>query len=280
MAAMFADTENRPRSFEHSRRRSLRGVRLVAPAAALLMAALPATAAAAPGDATVFVQSAESGKLGGGRLVLAGVNGRVSFATNSGRAGVISLRSLHRRLIPPGKPASGTLHIAGQRGGQELAFKLSRPRYNPARNTVAYRTQPLAKRRAAHAAGFRGLRRFGAASLSIIPHPTLTGAFDPTVTSSLAIDNSGIYPCAQPNSNLRCWGTLSGSGLQPGAQWTVWDPRQSFRETGTVPSNGSLEAIPLNFLCGQFLTEVMYAVSTTSAGQSITSPTVNRPAGC
>jgi hypothetical protein len=106
-------------------------VALVALAAALLVPAVPATAAAAPGDATVFVQSAESGKLGGGRLVLAGVSGRVSFATNTGRAGVIPLRSLHRRLIPPGKPATGTLHIAGQRGGQELAFRLSRPRYTP-----------------------------------------------------------------------------------------------------------------------------------------------------
>jgi hypothetical protein len=274
---MFADTERRCRGFEH-RRRAFAGVGLVALAAALLVAG-PATAAAAPGDATVFVQSGKSGKLGGGRLVLGGVSGRASWATNTGRAGVISLRRLHRRLIPPGKPATGTLHIAGQRGGQEQAFRLSRPRYNPARHTVAYRAKPLRGRRAARAAGFR---RFGAASLSIIPHRTLTGAFDPTDNSSLAIDNSATYPCAQSSKQTGnpCWGTLSGSGLRPGAQWTVWNAIRSVSVTGTVPSNGSLDAVPVNFLCGQPLTESIYAVSTTSAGQSIRSPTVNRPAGC
>jgi hypothetical protein len=170
---MFADTRKRYGSFEHCRRKSVRAVGLVALAAGLLAA--PATASAVPGGATVFVQSAKNGQLGGGRLVLAGVSGRVSWATNSGRAGVISLRRLHRRLIRPGKPATGTLHIAGQRGGQELAFRLSRPRYNPARHTVAYRAKPLAKRRAARAAGFQRPRRFGAVSLSIIPHPALMG---------------------------------------------------------------------------------------------------------
>jgi hypothetical protein len=170
---MRADTENRCGSVEH-RRRSLRGVGLVALAAALV-AALPATAAAVPGGATVFVHSAKSGRLGGGQLVLGGVSGRVSWATNSGRAGVISLRRLHRRLIRPGKPATGTLHIAGQRGGNELAFRLSRPRYDPARHTVAYRAKPLRGRRAARAAGFRRPRRFGPNSLSIIPHPALMG---------------------------------------------------------------------------------------------------------
>ena len=182
---MFADTEVGPGSFEHCWRRWLRGVGLVALAAGLL-AALPATAAAVPGGATVFVQSAKSGQLRGGRLVLGGVSGRVSWATNSGRAGVISLRRLHRRLIRPGKPATGTLHIAGQRGGQELAFRLSRPRYNPARHTVAYRATPLRGRRAARAAAFRRPRRFGPASLSIIPHPTLMGTIDsPNCTATI-----------------------------------------------------------------------------------------------
>jgi hypothetical protein len=187
---MFADTERRCGGFEH-RRRSLRGVGLVALAAGLL-AALPATAAAVPGGATVFVQSAKSGQLGGGRLVLGGVSGRVSWATNSGRAGVISVRRLHRRLIRPGKPATGMLHIAGQRGGQELAFRLSRPRYNPARHTLAYRAKPLAKRRSARAAAFRRARRFGPASLSIIPHPTLMGTSD-SPTCSATITNNTNY---------------------------------------------------------------------------------------
>ena len=184
---MFAHCERHSGSFEEagcrSRRRvrrasapaGLRAVGLAALAAGLL-AAVPATASAVPGGATVFVHSAKGGEVGGGgRLVLAGVSGRVSWATNGGRSGVISVRRLHRRLIRPGKPATGILHIAGQRGGQELAFRLSRPRYNAARHTVAYRAKPVAKRRAARAAGFRRPRRFGAASLSIIPHPTLMG---------------------------------------------------------------------------------------------------------
>jgi hypothetical protein len=166
---MLADIDRRRGHF-HAHRRSIRDLALVALAAASLAA--PATAAAVPGGATVFVHSAASGKLAGGKLVLAGVSGRVSWATNSGRAGVISVRRFHRHMLRPGKPATGTLHIAGQRGGQELAFRLRRPRYNAARKTVAYRAKPLAKRRAAAASG---LRRFGAASLSIVPHPTLMG---------------------------------------------------------------------------------------------------------
>jgi hypothetical protein len=270
---MFADDENRPPSFE-LRPRSWRGMGLVALAAASLAAAAPATAAAAPGDATLFVQSAKSGKLGGGRLVLAGVSGRVSWATNSGRSGVISLRRLHRRLIPRDKPATGTLHIAGQRGGRELAFRLSRPRYNPARHTVAYRAQPLAKRRAARAAGFRRPRRFGAASLSIIPHPTLTGAFDPTVNSSLAIDNNSTYPCAQ-NSELTCWGKLSGSGLERDAPWTVITNHGSVHITGNA-TGSSIQAVPLNLICHTQATSA-YAESTASAGQKITSDYVDSP---
>jgi hypothetical protein len=205
---MLTDTEKRPGSFQHCWHRSLRGVVLVMLAAGL-WAAGPATAAAVPGGATVFVQSAKSAKLGGGRLVLGGVSGRVSWATNSGRAGVISVRRLHRRLIRPGKPATGTLHIAGRRGGQELAFRLSRPRYNPTRDTVAYRAQLLAKRRAAQAVGFRRPRRFGAASLSIIPHPALMGTSEQGgPTCSVTIDNQTDSDLtANPSTDFQLIGT-------------------------------------------------------------------------
>ena len=39
--------------------------------------------------------------------------------------------------------ATGTLHVAGHRGGDELTFKLSRPRYNAARRTVSYKIRRL-----------------------------------------------------------------------------------------------------------------------------------------
>jgi hypothetical protein len=199
-------------------RGSLRGVAL---AAGLLVAALPATAAAAPGDATVFVQSAKSGKLDGGRLVLGGVNGRVSWATNSGRAGVIPLRRLHRHGFRPGRPASGTLHIAGQPGGQELAFRLSRPRYNPARNTVAYRAQPLAKRRAARAAGLGGLRRFAAASLSIIPHPDLMATGESgRRRCGITIKNNTGHPLFPNVGAIGDWNPEPPQFIGPGATAT------------------------------------------------------------
>jgi hypothetical protein len=64
---MFADTKKRYVSFEH-RRRSLRGVALMALAAAL-SAAAPATAAAVPRDATTLTHSAGSGARGGENLL-------------------------------------------------------------------------------------------------------------------------------------------------------------------------------------------------------------------
>ena len=238
---MFADTEVGPGSFEHCWRRWLRGVGLVALAAGLL-AALPATAAAVPGGATVFVQSAKSGQLGGGRLVLGGVSGRVSWATNSGRAGVISLRRLHRRLIRPGKPATGTLHIAGQRGGQELTLRLSRPRYNPARHTVAYRAKPLRGRRAARAAGFRRPRRFGAASLSVIPHPTLMGTSPQGgPTCSVTINNQSDSDLTATNSDFQLIGTW-----HPAPPSTIPSPLEHGRSQATWASVGTVGGRCLN----------------------------------
>jgi hypothetical protein len=277
---MLADTENRYGGLERCRR-WLRGVGLVALAAGL-SAATPATAAAVPGGATVFVQSAKSGQLGGGRLVLAGVSGRVSWATNSGRAGVISLRRLHRRLIRPGKPATGTLQIAGQRGGQELAFRLSRPRYNPARHTVAYRARPVAKRRAARAAGFQRPRRFGAVSLSIIPHPALMGTSPQGgPTCSVTINNQSDRDLTATNSDFQLvgtwrpvpplrtappllikqggqatWeavGTVGGRCLNAGTYTLVGIGTVTFSMDSSDPSGASCEALayPANYPCVQ-----------------------------
>ncbi|HEY1274954.1 MAG TPA: hypothetical protein VGF25_08585, partial [Thermoleophilaceae bacterium] len=143
-------------------------------------AAVVALAVALPAAATTTVtHSAASGELAGGRLVLHGVHGKVTWARDSGDVGRISVRRLHRRAFAPGHPSAvGVLHVAGYRGGDEPAFRLSKPRYNSARRTVSYRAKPLDNKpvrgRAVRAAGTRPTR-FGAASLSIVPAPEIDG---------------------------------------------------------------------------------------------------------
>jgi hypothetical protein len=168
---MLDDTRARSASFEETCRRLRVGGLAVVLAAALSAAGLASASAASA--ATVFKHSAKSGELGGGRLTLHGVSKRVAYAIDGGRSGDISVRRLHRRMFLPRLAATGTLHMAGQRGGRDPRFKLSKPRYNAARHSLSYRAKPLAKRGAARAAGTTPRRRFGAASLSIVPHPTL-----------------------------------------------------------------------------------------------------------
>jgi hypothetical protein len=188
---------------------SLRVAGLAAVAAALVALA-PASARAN----LVFVHSAKSGELGGGRLTLHGVGRRVTWMTNGGRSGVVSIARLHRRLFLAETPrATGTLHIAGQRGGQELALRLRRPRYNSARQTVRYRIRRLHKRGSARASGFRSRRRFGAASLSI-------------VGSKLVGDNGGL-DCRTTLSNQTQWEW----GAAGESKWDTdtWDPGIPFQ---------------------------------------------------
>lgn len=138
--------------------------------------AVAALVALAPGRAdagSMYVHSASSGELAGGRLTLHGVGRNVTWTTTGGRAGVARITRAHKRLFSPKTPATGTLHIAGQRGGQELAFRLSKPRYSGARRTVSYRARPLAKRSAAASVAAAAPQRFGAASLSVVPHASL-----------------------------------------------------------------------------------------------------------
>jgi hypothetical protein len=152
---MFASKEDHFGSPRETWRRSPRGVWRagrpfrfagLALAAAGLCALVPATASAA--SATLITHSAKSGELQGGRLTLRGVSGRVTYVLNSGRRGTLSVRRLHRRLFLPGLPATGTLHVAGYRGGDEPSFRLSKPRRNAARHTVSYRAK-LARQQAA-----------------------------------------------------------------------------------------------------------------------------------
>lgn len=146
-------------------------------AAGLLAAGLAGASAASA--ATVVTHSAKGGVFKDGRLTLRGVSGRVTYAISGGRSGTASVRRLHRRVFLPGAPATGTLHVAGLRGGDEPTFRLTKPRYSAARRTVSYRAKPLDNKpqpsRAARASGLPVPRKFGAASLSIVGHPRVTG---------------------------------------------------------------------------------------------------------
>ena len=115
-----------------------RRVRLVAAVAAALSAAGLASVPGASAAPTL-VLSAKSGELHEGRLILRGVGARASYLTGAGSSGTVTAKRLHRRVFLPGRPATATLHVAGHRGGDEPTFRLSRPRYKAARQTVSYR---------------------------------------------------------------------------------------------------------------------------------------------
>lgn len=179
------------------------------PAAAPVFAQAPPAA-----GATVFVLSAHSGQLGGGRLTLHGVGRRVTWAHVSGRSGVLRVERMHRLLFSSGTPAaSGTLHVAGDHGGDELTFRLTRPRYNAARGTVSYAVKQSnhgrLPGRTARAAG--APQQFGAASLSLVGG----GA-----TQQLLFIDPSTRNC-DPVSTAQCWGTLQGSGLPANTPWQV-----------------------------------------------------------
>jgi hypothetical protein len=155
-------------TYREGRRASVRIAALVVMAAGV--AALAPQGASA---ASMYVHSAGSGELTGNRLVLRNVGRNVTWTSHRGDAGLMRITRMHRLLFAPGAtPVAGTLHIAGQRGGQELALRVSRPRYNAARQTVSYRVKRLRKRSlrasAAAAAPAGSARRFGAASLSLV----------------------------------------------------------------------------------------------------------------
>jgi hypothetical protein len=142
----------------------------------------------------MFVHSAKSGELQGGRLTLRGVGRKVTWVTNGGRSGVVSVARLHRRLFLPGTPpATGTLHVAGRRPGREVALRLSRPRYNAPRQTVSYGVKRLSKRPAPSRVGSASQRplppEFGPASLSIIGAPPVLGSTDGGHACATAIAN-------------------------------------------------------------------------------------------
>jgi hypothetical protein len=192
-----------------------------AAAAAGLLAVAPATAPAEP-RATTFVHSAKSGELQGSRLTLRGVPRNVTWVSQDGRSGVLSVATLHRGLFapaaPPGFPGSNrssraptaALHV-GQRPGSVVALRLSRPRYNASARTLSYRVKRLNKRRVGSAAQRPGAgpvgraaqqptRQFGPASLSIAAPASPLDTYHCTTTVANLTDYtieataSGLWP--------------------------------------------------------------------------------------
>ena len=108
---MLGDTRARSASFEETCRRLRVGGLAVALAAALSAAGLASASAASA--TIVLTHPAKSAELQGGRLTLSGVSRRASYVINSGRSRTISVKRLHRRFLPRGLPATGTLHAAG-----------------------------------------------------------------------------------------------------------------------------------------------------------------------
>jgi hypothetical protein len=141
---------------------------------------------------------------------------------------------LHARLFAPGTPpATGTLHVSGDRGGDEPRFSLSRPRYNASRHTVSYAAKPLNQHvlpgHAVGAGSIGSAQQFGAASLSIIGAPQVSGG-----------DNGGL-DCHQTLQN----NTAHLLGAAGESKWDTdtWDPGIPFQYNldalGSVISWGS-----------------------------------------
>lgn len=158
---------------------------LVVLAAGLLVLS-PTSVPAAPGGATVFVHSAKGGQVKGGRLILQGVGPRLTWVTNGGRTGAVSVARLHRRLFLKQTPAAtGVLHIGGRRRG--VALRLRRPRYTRSRKQVSYRARALKNGRAVMP------QRFGAASLSILGDPAVQGGVNGGHNCSVTLSNHAPY---------------------------------------------------------------------------------------
>jgi hypothetical protein len=215
--------------------RRVRVVGLVGVFTAALVALAPMSASAAPGGARVFTQSGKGGELRGGRVILRGVSRRVTWISDRGGSGTVSVRRLHRMAFAHGQPATGTLHVAGNRGGDELTFRLGKPRYNPARHTVSYRAKPLShKPLPGRAGGHRRGRTFGAALLTIVPAPQAglscttavvnqTGHTLTLVSASTGSNNEwfGPPPASIPAGGDAGWSTANPSSSSIGCTNTV-----------------------------------------------------------
>jgi hypothetical protein len=187
----------------------------------------PATVSAT--SSSMFVHSAKSGEIGRGQLTLRGVGRHVTWVTNGGRTDAVPIARMHERLFSPRTPPTGALHVAGHRGGDELALRLSRPRYNRSRQTVRYRIKRLNRGRSAHAS--QTSREFNAASLSIIPHEQLTGG------------GNGGNDCGQGIVNQTGYGVqATGQSKWDTDNWATGVPTNVVPSHSAVPTGADTEA--------------------------------------
>ena len=234
---------------------------LVAVAAGLLVAS-PGPALATAGGATVFVHSAKGGEVRGGRLILRGVGRQLTWVTNGGRSGAVSVARLHRRLFPRGTPAAtGLLYIAGRRPGRAVALRLSRPGHSASRHRVSYRAIPLRQARGRGRVARASVpRRFGAASLSILGAPAVLGGTSGGHDCSAGLLNHTLYdleavsssksatdvwdPEIRPGTVSKALTGIAGWGSDGGpllgcSNTTVWNfpnPRNRTLPQGQSPS--------------------------------------------
>ena len=88
---------------------------------------------------------------------------------------------------------------------------------------------------------------------------------------------TGTYACSGGLGGT-CWGTLSGSGLQPDLPWQVYDDNGGeVLQTGSPNADGSVSQ-QLNLPCDDNLFP-LFATATTSLGTGITSADVDSPCG-
>jgi hypothetical protein len=236
-------------------------------AAALCTAGLAGASSASA--AMVVKHSAKSGELQDGRLTLHGVSKRVAYSIDGGRSGKVSVRRLHRRVFLPGLAATGRLHVAGRRGGRDRRFKLTRPRYNAARHTVSYRAKSLDRRRSRsgtpRAAGIPALRNFGAAKLSIVPHPRLASGDQGGNDCEAAVYADASEPFTLSAQTWSKWDTdswvpdpshlqrsfLSGSWESDGGQWRGCSNTVNFQAVPNVTGYGGLFTVNIQWPWGQ-----------------------------
>jgi hypothetical protein len=245
--------------------RTIRAAGLAALAAAGLWAATASGSAPPAGGATVFVHSATSGELGDGTLTLRGVSRRVTWAHNSGRSGVLAVRRMHRLLFADRKlAATGTLHVAGHRGGDELTFQLTKPRYNRTRHTVSYKIKRVGNGHlpspAARAAGASQRRKFGAASLSIV------GAAPGPFTTY-------VYTCDGKRNGCR---GISGSGLKPDSEVSYIGVRGGSHAVARATQNGTVD-IKLGRSCDAYVVEATGADGSAIRANFDSPPTCGPP---
>ena len=169
------------------------------------VAVLVALAAGRADAGSVYVHSARSGEFAGGRLTLHGVGRTVTWVMSGAGTGVAPIGLVRKQLFSRKGSATAVLGISGPPRARKFALRLSGLRYSAARGTVSYRARRLTKRTGAARAGAAVPRRFGAASLSVVPGSSLGGSglgTPPPGASPVGSGGNGGNDCATRFANL------------------------------------------------------------------------------